>query len=153
MRTHVEIGVEPALAPDPAAKRDRSQAAVEPVAPLMIDANVLLGVAGQLAPHQRAAMGAAVDKGFDDARPVSIEDNRRFAYPSRAEIAGLGDLGLEPEIIPHRTLEDMALLALVDLGIVVEAVWHPAVVERRPDLIGHHHRPGSATKHRYSLQR
>ena len=62
-----KLGVEPALASDAAAERDRRQAAVEPVAPLVIEADVMRGVAGELAPHQRPAMGAAVDEGLDRA--------------------------------------------------------------------------------------
>jgi hypothetical protein len=41
--------------------------AVEAIAPLMIDADMLLGVAGDLPPDQCAAMGAADDKGLDHA--------------------------------------------------------------------------------------
>ena len=67
VRAHVEARVEPALAADAAAERDRRQGAVEPVAPLVIDADVLAGIAGKLAPDQRAAMGAAIDEGLDGA--------------------------------------------------------------------------------------
>ncbi len=146
VRTHVEARVEPALAADAAAERDRVEPPVEPVAPLVIDADVLARIAGKLAPHQRAAMGAAVDKGADGAVVVAVEDDRGLADRGGAKIAGVGDLGVEPEVIPHRPLKDPLLLALVDLGVMVEAVRHPAVVERRPDLVGHHHRSRPATK-------
>src|SRR5439155_14651674 len=61
MCTHVEARVEPALAPDAAAERDRRQAAVEPVAPLMVETDVVRGITAELAPHQCPAMGATVD--------------------------------------------------------------------------------------------
>src|SRR5439155_19120512 len=95
VRGHVEARVEPALAADAAAERDRFQPAVEPVAPLVIEAGVLAGVARQFAPHLRAAMGAAVDEGMDRARGVAVDDDRRVADPTRAKIAAVRDLGFE----------------------------------------------------------
>src|SRR5262245_6866438 len=83
-------------------------------------------------------MGAAVDKGLYRARFVSIEDDRDLADIARAEIARFGDLGLESEKPPHRPAEDPLLLARIDLGVVVEPIRHPAVVERRPDRSGYH---------------
>jgi hypothetical protein len=69
---------------------------------------------------------------------VTVDDDRRFAQRGRAEIAGGRDFGFEPEKAPGRALDDQPLLARTDLGVVIEAVWHPAVVERRPDLRGQH---------------
>lgn len=140
VRAHVETRVEPALAADAAAERDCGQMSVEPVAPLVIDADVVARVAGKLAPHQGAAMGAAVDKGANDALVVAVEDDRGLADQGRVEIAGVRDFGVEPEVIPHLPLKDPLLFALVNFGVMVEAVRHPAIVERRPDLVGHHHR-------------
>src|SRR3984893_7274676 len=136
--SHVEAIVEPALAPDAAAKRDRRQAAVEPVAPLVIDADMLFGVAGELAPHQRAAMGAAVDKGLHRPRLVPVEDDRGLADIARPEIPRVGDFGIETEKAPDGPAEDPLLLTRIDLGIVIEAVGHPAVIERRPNRSGYH---------------
>src|SRR5438034_10996728 len=87
VRSHLEARIEPALAPDPAAERYRCQAAVEPIAPLMIDADVVGGVAGELAPYQCPAMGATVDKGLDRARLVDVADDRCLADIGRAEIS------------------------------------------------------------------
>ena len=53
----------------------------------------------------------------------------------RAEIAGGRHFGFEPEKARGRALEDQPLLARIDLGVVIEAVRHPAVVERRPARI------------------
>ena len=81
-------------------------------------------------------------------RHFPIEDNRRLADIGRAKIAGVGDLGVEAEIVPYRPLKDLPLLTLVDLGVVVKAVRHPAVVERRPDLVGDRHPYGPANQSR-----
>src|SRR5579883_2636406 len=61
--------------------------------------------------------------------------------PSRLTIAGFGDFRFETEIVPHRAVEDARLLLAVDLGVVIEAVGHPAVIERRPDRCGGHRLP------------
>ena len=144
VRAHVEAGVEPALAAHAAAERDRGQAAVEPVTPLMINADMLARSAAQFAPHQCAAMGAAVDEGLDQPVVVAIDDDRGLAEIGGAEIAGVGDFGLEREKAPGRPAEDRLLLAGVDFGVVIEAVRHPAIVMRRPDLVGDHHLPRPA---------
>ena len=130
---HVELRPHAALAADAAAERDRRQLAVEPIAPLVIDADVLAGIARLLAPHQRAAMGAAVDEGLDLAVLVAVDDDRRVADPGGAEITGIGDLGLERQVTPRLPAKDPLLLAGVDVGIMIEPVRHPAVVQRRPD--------------------
>jgi hypothetical protein len=133
VRRHVKARIEPALAADAAAERDRAQRAVEPIAPLMINADVLLGVAGKLAPHQRTAMGTAVDKGLDRTRLVAIEDDRRLADIGRPEISRVGDFAIEAEKAPDRPAKDPLLLARIDFNIVIEAVRHSAVIELRPN--------------------
>src|SRR5262249_50387459 len=92
---HVEARIEPALAADAAAKRDRGQTPRQTVAPLVVDADVVTGITPELAPDQRPAMGAPVDKGPDRAVLVAIDDDRGLADPVRPEIPGSGDLGLE----------------------------------------------------------
>jgi hypothetical protein len=138
VRRHVEAGVHPALAADTAAERDRLQTAVEAVTPLVIDAGVLGGVARQFAPHHRAAMGAAIDKGVYGAVRAAVHDDRGVADIGGAKIAVVRDLRFETEEIPGRPAEDPLLLALVRLGIVVQPVGHSAVIERRPNLGGQH---------------
>ncbi len=128
-----KAGIEPAFPADAAAKRDRGQGPVEPVAPLMIKADVLAGVAGQFAPHQGAAMGTAVDKSLDRAGLVAIEDDRRLADLGRPKISGIGDFAVEAEKAPYRPVEDPLLLAAIDVGVVIEAVRHSAVIEVRPN--------------------
>src|SRR4029077_4802037 len=138
VRTHLEARIEPTLASDAAAERDRRQAAVKPVAPLMVDADVIGGVAAELAPHERPAMGATVDEGPDGASLVAVEDDRHLADIARAEITGFGNLGLEPEKAPDRPAEDPLLLARIKRSVVIEPIGHPAVVERRPNCSGYH---------------
>src|SRR5438105_9456314 len=48
VRTHFEARIEPTLASDAAAERDGRQATIEPVAPLMIDADMIGGIAAEL---------------------------------------------------------------------------------------------------------
>src|SRR6266478_3262711 len=85
-------------------------------------------------------MGAAVDEGLHGTGLVPIEDDRRLADVARPEIPRIGDFDIETEKAPDGAAEDMLLLTPVDLGIVIEAVWHPAVIEGRPNLSGQHHR-------------
>ena len=125
--------------------------AVEPVAPLVIDADMLGRVPGRLAPHQRAAMGAAVDEGLDLAVAVAVDDDRRVADPGGAKVAGIGDFRVEDQIAPCRAAEDRLLLAGVKLGVVIKPVRHPAVVVPRPDRgVDHYH---SVLRSRYSILR
>src|SRR5665213_501245 len=84
-------------------------------------------------------MGATIDERMDLAVFVAIDDDRRLADISRAEIAGVWDLDIEREQIPRPPAKDPLLLLLVQFGIVIEAIRHPAVIQRRPD-IGSHHR-------------
>src|SRR5271167_1873415 len=127
MRAHLKARVEAAFAPDAAAERDRHQRAVEAIAPLVIDADVLVRVAGKLAADQRAAMRTTIDKCFDRARLVAVEDDRDLADIGRPEISRLRDFAVEAEIAPHRPAKDPLLLAGIEFGVVIKAVGHPAV--------------------------
>src|SRR6516165_7320556 len=99
----------------------------------MIDTGVLPGVAGHLAPDHGATMSATIDQSVDRAIWVAVHDDRGVADIGSAEIAGVRNLGLEPEKIPGRAAEDPLLLALVRLRIVIKPVRHAAVVQGRPD--------------------
>src|SRR5579883_2265435 len=112
---------------------------VQSVAPLVINADVFAGIAGEFTPHQRAAMRTAVDKGVDGAGGVTVDDDRGLADIGCAKIAGVGNFGLEAEIVPHRALKDLALFLRVNLRVVVEPVRHSAVIKRRPNLVGYRH--------------
>src|SRR5215469_17032629 len=141
MRGHVKARVEATLAADAAAERDRVQATILAVAPLMVDTGVLAGVAENLAPDHGAAMGAAIDQSVDRAVRVTIDDDRSVADISGSEITGIRYLGFEPKKIPDRAAEDPLLFTLVRFGIVIKAVWHAAVVQGRPDPCIQHSDP------------
>jgi hypothetical protein len=47
------------------------------------------------APHQRAAMGAAIDEGMHRTALVAIDDDRRLAEISSAKIARVRDFDIE----------------------------------------------------------
>src|SRR6266403_5300804 len=99
----------------------------------MIDAGMLAGIAGHLAPNHGTAMGAAIDQSVNGTVRVAVHDDRSVADIGSAEIARVGDFGLKPKKIPGRAVKDPLLLALVRLGIVIKAVRHPAIVKGRPD--------------------
>jgi hypothetical protein len=61
-------------------------------------------------------MGAAIDQSVDCPVRVAIHDDWGVTDIGGAEIAGVGDLGLEPEKIPGRAAKDPLLLALVGSG-------------------------------------
>src|SRR3984893_11608620 len=84
-------------------------------------------------------MGAAVDEGPHRSGLVPIEDDRRLADVAGPEIPRVGDFDIETEKAPDGPAEDSILLTRIDLGIVIEAVGHPAVIESRPNLSGYHH--------------
>jgi len=105
---------------------------------LVIDADVVPGIAREFAPHQGAAMGAAVDEGLDGAGRVAVDDDRRLADLGDAEITRLRDFGFERQKAPGRALEDLPLLPLVDLAIVIQPIGHAAIIEGRPDRSGQH---------------
>src|SRR5260370_31646033 len=83
-------------------------------------------------------MGAAVDKGPHRPGLVPIEDDRRLADVARPEIPRVGDFAIETEKAPDGPAEDPLLLTRIDLGIVIEAVGHPAVIESGAKLRGFH---------------
>src|SRR5580704_9472853 len=117
----------------------------------MIDAGMLAGIAGHLAPNHGTAMGAAIDQSVNGDVRVAVHDDRSVADIGSAEIARVGDFGLKPKKIPGRATKDPLLLALVRLGIVIKAVRYPA---GRPDRGIQHlnppHIPRSARRRRSS---
>src|SRR5215472_19264052 len=86
-------------------------------------------------------MGAAVDKSMHDTRLIAIDDDWGLAKIGGAKIARTRDLHIEREKAPRLAAKDMILLLLVELGIVVEPIWHPAIIERGPDCSGSHRHP------------
>ena len=139
-----EVPGEAALSLDAPPERHAHQVTGEVVAPLVVDALVLLGVAELLAAHQRAPMGAAVDEGMQCAVLVPAHDHRRVADLDALEVARFGDLRFETQVVPGRSAEDAELLAVVELAIVIDAERDTREVVTRPDvarLVPHLHCP------------
>ena len=66
------------LALDAAPERNADQLTVLAIAPLMVDADMVLGVALQFAANGRSAMGAAIDDAVKVAVVVTVNDDRRL---------------------------------------------------------------------------
>ena len=113
VRRHVEARVEPALAADAAAERYRLSGCRRGRSTIDDRCRCARPALPDISRRtMRAAMGAAVDESVDRAVCVAVDDDRGVADIGRAEIAGVGDLGLEPEKIPDRPAKDPLLLAL-----------------------------------------
>src|SRR5215472_16949687 len=78
-----------ALAGHTAAKRDAVEIAFEIVAPSVIDAGQVVGMAASLQTNEVAAMSAAVDHRVDLTVIAAGDDDRRFAEKGRQVIARL----------------------------------------------------------------
>src|ERR1700690_1108917 len=88
-------------------------------------------------------MGAAVDKGMHHARLIAIDDDRGLTEIGGAKIAWARDLDIEREKVPCLAAKDAVLLFLIELGIVIKPIRHPAIIEGGPDRSGcHRHPPG-----------
>ena len=129
---HFEVFGHAALAFKAAQERHTDQVALQVVAPVVVDAGEILGVAQLVAYQQRAAMRASVNKCMDLTIVAAHRDHRRVADIGRSVVAGLGDLGFECDIGPHRSAENPLLLFGKDLRIREYAVRNAAVVIRRP---------------------
>ena len=123
----IEVRVVAALALDALAERDTDQVALQVIAPLMIHTRMGHPVAAQLSTHQRAPVGAAVDKGVQTAVLAARHHNRRIPDKAGLEIAGLGQLGLQADVIPHRTPENTLLLAFINGGVNEHLIRNVAV--------------------------
>src|SRR5215471_10899332 len=102
---------------DAAAKGDAFEVAGEVVAPSVIDAGQVLGMAAPLQADEIAAMGAAIDHRMDLAVLAAGDHDRRLAQESRQVIARLRQLAGERQILPSRPEKDAGELRAVNLGI------------------------------------
>ena len=138
----IEVPGEAALPLDAPPERNAHEVAGEVVAPVVIDAGVVPGIAELLAAHDRAAMGAAVDEGVQSALPVPADDHRRIAHVHAFEIPRFGDLGLEAQVVPGGPPEDAELLFVVEPAIVIDAEGYAGEVVARPDVFRFVPHPG-----------
>src|ERR1700682_5381657 len=91
-------------------------------------------------------MSAPIDEGMHCATLVTIEDDRGLTEVGRAKIARVRDFDIEREKAPRLTAKDAVLLLLIELGIVIKPIRHPAIIERGPDRSGRHRHPHGSNK-------
>ncbi len=122
----------PALAGDTPAKGDTVEVAGEIVAPGVVDAGQVVGMAAPLEANEVAAMGAAVDHCMDLAVLPSGDDDRGLAEKGRQVVTRLGEFAGECEILPGRPEKDPAELGAVDLRIRKHPVRNARIALGRP---------------------
>lgn len=110
------------------AERHTDQPALEVVRPLVIAADMDLGVAVNVALHDGALMGATVDESSNPSIFGPVDDHRRVADCHGAEVAWTRNLAFECEVIPHRPAEDTFLLQGIDVCVVIHAERNPAAI-------------------------
>src|SRR6185503_3405657 len=90
------------------------QLAVRPVAPAVVRAEELDGIALVVAAHLHAAVPARVEEDVQPAAAVAAQDHRLLAHRGHEEVAGLRDLALVADHQP-RAGEHLLLLLPVEL--------------------------------------
>ena len=122
----------PALAGNAARKRHPDERAGRVVAPLVIDADMVLRIAAQLAPDDGTAMRAQVDERVHRSFRIAVIDHRIRPEPGGAEIPRIRDLGIQPEVHPNRAFENAPLLEFVQIGVVIHRIRDARIVVARP---------------------
>ena len=121
-----------AVALDATAERNAQQVSLEAVAPLMVGTDEVGLVAVARAAELQAPVRTDI---FDDADApfeVAHHDHRAFADGAALEVAGLGDLGLQPNIAPVGAVEETIKLASVQRVAGVGRKRYAAAVARLP---------------------
>src|SRR5208282_5952105 len=104
----------PALPGPPAAEGDTVEVACEIIAPGVVDAGQVVGMAAPLETNEVAAMRAAVDHRMDLAVLPAGDDDWGLAEKGRQVIARLRQLAGECQILPGRPEKDPAELGAID---------------------------------------
>ena len=107
-----------AQATDALLEGDAEEVAPQVVAPRVIDALEVLGVAPIVEGDQRSAVRAPVLEGVDLAVLAADHDDRHLAHERGPVVARPLDVHLEAHVVPGRPLEDAAQLGLV-VGLVL----------------------------------
>ncbi len=115
-------------------KRQASQIAVEFVSPLVIGAHKAAGIALRGLAEAHAAVRAAVFDHTDavvrrtvfGGDAVAHHEHLPLAHMAKLEVAKVGDLNLQPDITPVRTVKNLFQLTLVKLGVGVSPKGHAA---------------------------
>ena len=125
MILYPEVGRHSALALHPALERDGLQVAAKVIAPGMVNALKIFGaLARVIKADQGAAVRAAVFEGGDRSVIIAGDHHRHPPDNSRTPVAGIGDLILEAEIIPHRAFENPFLFGFWQTLVAIHPVWH-----------------------------
>src|SRR5262249_16896182 len=106
----------------------------EVVTPLMIDAGEVLRIAVARTAHGRAAVRAAIHESGERAVLRARDHHGAIADKCGLEVAGPGDLGFERHVIPRGSLEDAAVLAVVNFRVGVDPVGDAADAFIRPGI-------------------
>src|SRR6185437_12820955 len=131
---HAERGRHTALALDAVLEGDALEIALPVVAPGVIDAGEVLGVAAALQRDQRTAMSAAIFERIELAVGVAGYDHRGVADEGVDEVANVFHLDRQAEIVPARALEDALLLGGIDVAVLENPEGHAGHAVARPDM-------------------
>src|SRR5262249_58970385 len=101
-----ELGRHPAAAMRALLERHADQSAFEVVGPGVVHALESLGRARVVERDEGAAVRAAIFERPNDTIRGPRDDHRHLADERGAIVAGLGDVGLEADVVPDRPLED-----------------------------------------------
>ena len=92
----------------------------------MIHTHVGSAVAAQFPADQRAAMGAAIDKGMQGTRLIARHHHRSVPDKGRLKIPWGRQLGFQGDIVPGWSAEQLFLFQFVDQGIKKNPIGNPA---------------------------
>src|SRR5258708_33883738 len=118
------VGRHAALAGDAAAKGNAGELAGEVIGPVVVDADDLARLAALLEAQKRAAMGAAVLEGVNDAVYVARHHHRHIPEIGGAKAARRRQLGLHAKISPGIAAEDALLLPVLKRPIGINPLRH-----------------------------
>ncbi|MNV46997.1 hypothetical protein D3C71_1388480 [compost metagenome] len=128
----VEVRRHAALTLDAATEGHALQVAVQRIGPLVIGADQLLGVAGAGLAELDALVGAAVLDDRDLVLARTDHDAGFLAQGRRLPVADLGQLALQTDIEPVRSVPDLLQFLGVDRGVRIDPVGHGGVDVGRP---------------------
>ena len=98
------------------------------VAPHVVGAMELLGVAAESGDHLGAAMGAAVLECVDRVVLAAHDHHAAFAEIGRRVVALVRDFPLQGEILPMPAAEDAVEFEVVERAVVEHLERHPGAV-------------------------
>ena len=130
----VEVLGHSALAADAALERHADQIAVQVIGPLVIGADKLARGAGQFAAELGSAMGAAVLDHADRAVLRARDDDWRRTNVRADEVAGIGNLGFERDVVPRWAVKNAFDLTLIDGLVRIDPVGNFGEVAR-PNIL------------------